>query len=59
LATDTQEQLGHSNISITGDIYVHTDDEQVDRTAEVIGKALGGICGKSVVSPVLESGSVQ
>ena len=54
-----QEQLGHANISITGDIYTHVDDEQVDRTAEVIGKALGGICGKSVVDPVLESESVQ
>ena len=54
-----QEQLGHSNISITGDIYVHTDDEQVDRTAEILGKTLGGICGKSVVNPPLGSEIVQ
>ncbi len=54
-----QEQLGHSNISTTGDIYVHTDDEQLDRIAEVLGKALGGICGKSVVETVQGSESVQ
>ena len=54
-----QEQLGHSSISITGDIYVHTDGEQVDSTAEILGKTLGGICGKSVVNPVLETGTVQ
>ncbi len=54
-----QEQLGHSNISITGNIYVHPDGEEVDRTAEILGKTLGGICGKSVVNPVLERGRVQ
>jgi integrase len=53
-----QEQLGHSNISITGDIYVCPDGEEVDRTAEILGKTLGGIRGQSVVNPVLGSGSV-
>ncbi len=54
-----EERLGHSNISITEDIYVHPDCEEVDRAAEILGEALGEICGKSVVNPVLESGSVQ
>ena len=54
-----QEQLGHSDIKTTGNIYVHTDDEQVDRSAEILAKALGGSCGKSVVNAVSEKGSVQ
>ena len=54
-----QEQLVRANIAITGDIYVHPDGEEVDRTAEILGKTLGGICGKSVVNPVLETGTVQ
>lgn len=54
-----QEQLGHSNVGTTGDIYVHTDDEQVNRSAEILGNALGDICGKSVVSAAFGKGSVQ
>lgn len=54
-----QEQLGHSDVGTTGNIYVHTDDEQVNRSAEILGNALNDICGKSVVSPGFEKGSVQ
>ena len=54
-----QEQLGHSNVSTTGDIYVHTDDELVNRSAEILGNVLGVICDRSVVSPGFEKGSVQ
>jgi integrase len=55
---DAGEQLGHADVSTTGNIYVHVDDEQIDRNAEIVGRVLG-TCGKSVVNPVLESGSVQ
>jgi len=54
-----QEQLGHSNVSTTGDIYVHTDDDQMDRNAEILGKVLGGICGRSVVETDQGKGIVQ
>jgi integrase len=54
-----QEQLGHSNVGTTGDIYVHTDEEEVDRSAEVLGNALKEVCGKSVVKTVFEKGRVQ
>jgi integrase len=54
-----QEQLGHSNVGTTGDIYVHTDDEQVDRSARILGNALGISCGKSVVDEDMEKGSIQ
>ena len=55
----TQEQLDHSDVGTTGNIYVHTDDEQINRSAEVLGNALGDICGRSVVSLAFEKGSVQ
>ncbi len=55
---DAGEQLGHADVSTTGNIYVHVDDEQIDRNAEILGRVLG-ICGKSVVNPVLESERVQ
>jgi integrase len=54
-----QEQLGHSDVGTTGNIYVHTDDEQVNRSAEILGNALGDICGRSVVSLAFGKGSVQ
>ncbi len=54
-----QEQLGHSNVGTTGDIYVHTDDEQVNRSAEILGNALEDVCGKSVVNAAFGKGSVQ
>jgi integrase len=54
-----QEQLGYSNVGTTGDIYVHTDDEQVNRIAEILENALSEICGKSVVNATFVKGSVQ
>lgn len=55
---DAGEQLGHADVSTTGNIYVHLDEEQVSRNAEILGRVLG-ICGKSVVNPVQGSESVQ
>ena len=52
-------KLGHSNVSTTGDIYVHTDDDQLNRNTEILGKAPGGTCGRSVVETGLEKGIVQ
>jgi len=54
-----QTQLGHADVSTTGNIYVHVDDEQIDRAAEILSETLGGICGKSVAKPPLEKGIVQ
>ena len=54
-----QEQLGHSDVATSGNIYVHPDDEQVDRNAEILGNVLGNTCGKSVVSSDLEKENVQ
>ena len=54
-----QEQLGHSNISTTGDIYVHPEDEQIHRTAEILGKTLRNCCGRSVEETAPGSESVQ
>lgn len=54
-----QKQLGHSNISTTGDIYTHVDDGDMDYVASVLGKALDGFCGQSVVKTAGEPQSVQ
>ena len=44
-----QKQLGHANVSTTGDIYTHIDDADLDKNASVLGKAFAEICGRSVV----------
>lgn len=54
-----QEQLGHADVGTTGNIYVHTDDELVNRSAEILGNVLGDSCGLTVVETVSEKGSVQ
>jgi integrase len=54
-----QEQLGHSNTGTTGYIYVHTEDEQINRSAEILGNALDDEGGRSVVKTVFGKGSVQ
>jgi integrase len=54
-----QEPLGHADVGTTGDIYIHTDDEQVSRSAEILGNVLGDSCGLIVVETVSEKGSVQ
>ena len=36
-----QKQLGHSNISTTGDIYTHVEDSEMDEPASILGRALG------------------
>jgi integrase len=36
------EQLGHSSIAITGDIYSHIDREQKRATADALERAIGG-----------------
>jgi integrase len=41
-----QQQLGHSTLSTTADIYTSVDEEQVAETAEALGKVF---CGRSVV----------
>jgi integrase len=35
-----QTQLGHSTISTTSDIYTHVEEEELERTASVLGQAL-------------------
>ena len=42
-----QEQLSLSDVGTTGNIYVHTDNEMINRSGEILGNALGDICGKS------------
>ena len=37
-----QTQLGHSKISTTGDIYTHVQESELERTAEVLERALAG-----------------
>jgi len=54
-----QKQLGHSSISTTGDIYTHVDDDEMAQVASVLGKALEGFCGQSVVKTAEEPESVQ
>jgi hypothetical protein len=44
-----QQQLGHSTLSTTANIYTSVDEEQVAETAEALGKAF---CGRSVVEPL-------
>ena len=51
-----QEQLGHSTLSTTADIYTSVDEEQVAETAEALGKAF---CGRSVVETPCVSNSVN
>jgi integrase len=51
-----QQQLGHSTLSTTADIYTSVDEEQMDKTAEALGKAF---CGTSVVETPCVSNSVN
>jgi integrase len=51
-----QQQLGHSTLSTTADIYTSVDEEQVTETAEALGKAF---CGRSVVETPCVSNSVN
>src|SRR5262245_2107183 len=51
-----QQQLGHSTLSTTADIYTSVAEEQVAETAEVLGKAF---CGRSVVETPCVSNSVN
>ncbi len=37
-----QKQLRHSNISTTGDIYTHVEEDQLDEIASILGKSFGG-----------------
>ena len=36
-----QKQLRHSNISATGDIYTHVEEDQLDEIASILGKSFG------------------
>ena len=38
-----QNWLGHSNISTTADIYVHTDAKSKESSGEIITKALAKV----------------
>ena len=38
-----QNWLGHSNISTTADIYVHTDAKNKESSGEIITKALARV----------------
>jgi hypothetical protein len=51
-----QQQLGHSKLSTTADIYTSVDEEQVAETAEALGKVF---CGMSVVETPCISNSVN
>ena len=48
-----QKQLGHSDISTTGNIYTHVEDGEIDQTASILGKVLG----ESVVDLWYEGGA--
>lgn len=37
-----QKQLRHSNISTTGDIYTHVEEDQLDEIASILGQSFGG-----------------
>lgn len=37
-----QKQLRHSNISTTGDIYTHVEEDQLDEVASILGESFGG-----------------
>ena len=37
-----QKQLRHSDISTTGDIYTHVEEDQLDEIASILGKSFGG-----------------
>lgn len=37
-----QKQLRHSNISTTGDIYTHVEEDQLEEIASILGKSFGG-----------------
>ncbi len=54
-----QSLLGHSNVATTGDIYTHVDRDQMNHTAEVLGKVFAGTCGRSVVETVPKESVVQ
>jgi hypothetical protein len=51
-----QQQLGHSTLSTTADIYTCVDEEQVAETVEASGKVF---CGRSVVETPCVSNSVN
>jgi integrase len=51
-----QQQLGHSTLATTADIYTSVDEEQVAETAEALGKVF---CGRSVVETPCISNSVN
>jgi integrase len=51
-----QQQLGHSNVSTTANIYTAVDDEQVTETADALGKVF---CGRSVVETLSVSSLVN
>ena len=44
-----QTQLGHSNVSTSGDIYTHVDEESLEQTAKILGNVLGKTCCRLVV----------
>ena len=44
-----QTQLGHSNVSTTGDIYTHVDEASLKQTAKILGNVLGKTCCRFVV----------
>lgn len=54
-----QKQLRHSDISTTGNIYTHVEDEEMSKAAAILGNAFGGSCGRSVVETAEVSKSVQ
>lgn len=47
-----QEQLGHSDISTTGDTYTHVDEKDLDEAAKILGQTLGRFL---VVQPVVQT----
>jgi len=51
-----QQQLGHSTLATTADIYTDVDEEQVTETAKTLGEAL---CGRPVVETARGSNSVN
>jgi integrase len=47
-----QEQLGHSNVSTTANIYTDVDEADMVGAADALAQALGVSCGKPVVESV-------
>ena len=54
-----QEQLGHSTVSTTANIYTDVDEEDMVGAADALAQALGVSCGKTVVESASDGAFVH